>query len=103
MNGMSRAAGLEQVQRDQAGEARQVEVGQHHVPVLLERGEEGRLGIDAQRLAPPGHRGAGGPASARGRAASLRGAAHAAHGPGGGPPSVKYAAPARPEMRGKCR
>jgi hypothetical protein len=48
--GHVQTAGLEQVQCHQAGEAGQVEIGQHHVPFLLERGQEGRLGVDAQGL-----------------------------------------------------
>jgi hypothetical protein len=43
-------ARLQQLEREQAGKARQVVVGHHHVPGLDERFEEGVLGIDPARL-----------------------------------------------------
>ena len=50
MNGIVAHARLQQVERDQAGKARQVVVGDDRVPRLVERFEERDLGIDAARL-----------------------------------------------------
>ena len=75
--GHARAARLQQVQRHQAREARQVVVGDDRVPLLLERAQELRFGIDAQHLARRCRRARAGPASARGRARSPPGAGRA--------------------------